>query len=137
MSEAFIIKALSDHAMKLEPKLPTMEPNTEAPEGVGPWQKFDYMFAKPINKGDFLTYHGYMQIGLHYPLGKGDGAANARAMAFIDHFCLPGRRPGLSLPESGVTTIIGATPDFAPGRDEGSRWLVLVKVPFMANVIGG
>ena len=132
------LRQLYETAIKaIDPTFPTVwENNLYKPlDGVA-YQKVDRLLANPENPtfsnpgvGNFLRELGIIQVTLLYPLGTGPSAADTKAQAIRDAF-----PQGKSFTSGTVTLIIQRTPTVAPGRIDGDRWSIPVKIPFFANI---
>lgn len=124
-----IIRQLLEQAI---PSLPTAWENDEfVPQDGVAYQQINILWAKPENpsyKG-FHRERGYMQITLQYPSGVGSGDANTQAELIRSRFPL-----GKSFTSGQITVTVSGTPAISPGRNDGDRWAVPVKIPFFANV---
>lgn len=106
-----------------------------APVDGRPYQQVNLLFAtnqNPSFKSGSTTltrYIGIFQVMLQYPAGTGAKDADARAQLIKSAFPY-----GQSFTSGAVTVIVSGTPTIAPGRNDGDRWAIPVKVPFFANV---
>lgn len=103
-----------------------------------PYQQVTLMLATPQNPTfsspaapDFTREIGYLQVSLQYPQGAGPKDAMAKAQALRGVFF-----QGKTFTSGTITVIISGTPAIAPGRVDGDRWSIPVKIPFFANVYG-
>lgn len=133
MSQANISAAFEVALNAMSPALATAWCNASyAPPAVSvPYQVAWMMFAKPGNRemGRRYEENGYLQINLMYPVQFGDGAARARGELLRQTFYC-----GKTFSSGGQTVDVHGTPDIGNGQVEGSRWKVVVKIPFHAFV---
>lgn len=97
-----------------------------------PWQQVWLMMGtveNPIMTPGFHRETGYLQITLNYPSGKGAKDAEARAGVIIAAF-----PRGRSFGAAKISLIVSPSPYASPGRADGNRWAIPVKIPFFANV---
>lgn len=97
-----------------------------------PYQEVTIMPAPPFNyAGTSLRKRlsGIFQVKLAFPYGAGPGLAEEAAERLQAWF-----PQGLSVEANNVTTRIDRTPDIRPGRVEGDRWVVPVRVTYFANI---
>jgi hypothetical protein len=116
----------------MSPALATVWANTGYTPTADPYQEVAVLFADPDNLGYGSGPYreiGYMQIKLMYPLNAGAHVAGSRAELTRATFYR-----GASFASGGVTTIIESTPSIGGGYIEDSRWAVVVKIPFFANI---
>jgi hypothetical protein len=121
----------------IEPGFPTQWENTiyEPIDGT-PYQKIDRLLGNPQNPTfsnpgvqNFLREIGIYQVVLFYPLGSGPAGADTKAEAIRTAF-----PQGKTFTSGTVTLIVQGTPTVAPGRVDGNRWSIPVKIPFFANI---
>ncbi len=133
MSQVKIIAALSAALNSITPALVTALNNVAyVPPAVSvPYQAAWVLFARPDNREYGPNYReiGFMQIDLMYPLAMGDGAARVRGQLIRETFY-----NGVSFESDGVAVTIAGTPEIGAGMADGSRWKVIVKIPFFANI---
>ena len=133
MSIELIAVALETALAGMSPGLDTAFDNDKhtPPNASTPYQKATTLFAKPNNQEYGSTHQelGYMQVDLMYPTGVSRGDVDARAELLRTTFAR-----GESFTSGGVTAIISETPEVMPGRKEGERYRVPVKIPFYANI---
>lgn len=90
------------------------------------------MMGKPDNPTMPQGFHrekGVWQITLQYPLGGGPALADAMSDLIVVSF-----PRGRSWSAAKITLTIAGTPYASPGRVDGNRWAIPVKIPFFANV---
>jgi hypothetical protein len=135
MSQSAISNALEAKLNAMAPAISTAWENVEfTPVGDVEYQSVDILFAEPENpvfSNSFNRQRGFMQVQLRYPLNTGRNAALARAEAVKNWF-----PRGLSLLDSGVTTIVEKTPEISKGGIVGDRYVVNVRIRFFANLEG-
>lgn len=108
------------------------EGSTFNPIDGRPYQDVTLMFSKPENPTISTGFHrdkGILQVTLQYPLGTGPAAADARADIILAAFPY-----GKALTTTKITLVVSGTPFASPGRTDGNRWAIPVKIPFFANV---
>jgi len=134
MSSLAIRRALETAVAAITPALSTCFENVEfKPVSGTPYQRVSILLAKPQNPtfGNAHTRRvGYMQVDLCYPQNVGPAAAAARADLTEAAFYR-----GLSLTANSVTTVIDRTPEIAPGRMEGDRYIIPVRVYFYSDTV--
>lgn len=135
MSQTAISNALETRLNAIAAPLATAWENVEfAPTGGVEYQKVDILFVEPENPtfgASFNRQRGFMQVQLRYPLNTGRKDALARAEAVKNWF-----PRGLSLLDSGVTTIVEKTPEISKGGVIDDRYVVNVRIRFFANLEG-
>lgn len=139
MSAVIIRQLLEEAALAVDPTFATAWENVIfVPVSGTPYQQVVLMLATPQNPTfsnqaapDFTREIGYLQITLHYPQGAGPKDAYAKAQALRAVFF-----QGKTFTSGNITVIISGTPAIAPGRVDGDRWSIPVKIPFFANVYG-
>lgn len=98
-----------------------------------PYQQVNLLLAQPDNPeqsaNGFYREQGIFQITLNYPLQAGPADAQARAELLRSTF-----KRGTSFTSGAVTVTIDRTPEISPGRIDGDRWMVPVKIRFYSNV---
>lgn len=97
------------------------------------YQRVNLLTAEPENPSIGNTLYreiGILQITLMYPKDTGSGGANARAELIRTTF-----KRGNSFTKDGVKVIVERTPEVSPGRVDGDRWSVPVRVRWYANVM--
>lgn len=99
-----------------------------------PWQSVKFIFIPPDNSAMGSSYHqerGVMQVVLHYPAGTRVHAAAARAELIRTTFAR-----GATFTNSGVTTLIEATPHIGQGMSDtlNNEWVLPVRVRFKADI---
>ena len=133
MSQVKIIAALETALSAMTPALATSLNNVAyVPPAVSvAYQQAWILFARPENREYGPNYRelGYMQIDLKYPLQMGDGAARARGQLIRETFY-----NGATFSNDGVDVTVSGTPEVGAGAVDGSRWIVIVKIPFFANI---
>lgn len=100
------------------------------PKAGVPYAAAYVMLAQPDNAeiGPAFTDYGIFQVSLFYPQNSGPAAALAAAELVRSAF--PFRS---TLVSGGFAVNIIATPEVAPARADGDRFLVPVKVRFQAR----
>ncbi len=96
------------------------------------YQRCHLLTATPSNPtlgDDYYREQGIFQITLMYPLQAGAGAAATRADLIQGTF-----KRGTSMVSGSVTVIVETTPEIAPGRVDGDRWAVPVKIRWFAGI---
>ena len=133
MSQTAISNALETRLAAMVPAIATAWENVNfTPDGGVEYQQVDIMFAEPENPtfgSLFNRQRGFMQVSLRYPLNTGRNAALARAEAVKNWFTR-----GLSLVDSGVTTIVEKTPEISKAGVVDDRYCVNVRIRFFANL---
>jgi hypothetical protein len=133
MSEIAVRAALEQQIASITPTLITaFENQSFAPPDVSvPYQEFYVLFATPNNpeQGTGFQIQGYAQATLKYPEGVGTGAAFARALAIRAVFT-----KNRSFVNAGIITTITKTPAIGNGVTDGSRFVLPVKIPFVASI---
>ena len=89
------------------------------------WQCTDWVAP------NFVRELGVFQVNLNYPQGGGYAATYAKAQALRDAFF-----QGKTFTSGNITVIVSRTPTISPGRNDGDRWVVPIKISFFANVYG-
>lgn len=133
MSIVSIRAALETALNGMSPALATSWENAAfAPTAGVAYQQVNVLFAQPVNTeyGSTHREEGYMQVKLMYPLSVGTATIYARAELLRATF-----KRGNSFVNGGITVVVGATPEVAPGAVEGDRFAVPVKIPFYVNVM--
>ena len=99
------------------------------------YQQVDLLLANPQNPtisnpaaNNFFRENGIFQVTLMYPLNVGPKDAYTKAQALRAAFPY-----GKSFASGTMTVIVQRTPTVSPGRVDGDRWSVPVKIPFFAN----
>lgn len=102
-----------------------------APAIDAPFQQVTLLPAAPDNPvfGGGYVEVGILQVSLFYPLHGGVKAAQAQAELIRAWF-----PRGLSLPKSGVTTIVERTPEIGPGAVPDNMFQLPVRVRWYATV---
>lgn len=133
MSVKSIRKALEVALSTLSPAMPTAWQNVHfLPTNNVAYQAAHVLLAKPDNPtmGDrFRREQGIFQIDLKYPQGAGSADIETRAEMLKTLFAR-----GSCFIQDGVAVTIEGTPEVSPGRADGDRWVVPVKVRFYANI---
>lgn len=123
--------ALETAVLAMSPALSTAMENVPfTPVQGTPYQRVNVLFSEPGNQEYGGNYQelGYMQLTLFYPLETGSGAANARAELIRQTF-----KRGASFANSGLTVVIERTPEIKAGFNDGSFYVLPVKVRFYSN----
>lgn len=117
----------------MSPSLPTAWPNvTFDPDNRVPWQKVNVVFAKPAEPtagADFYRENGYLQVTLYYPLLQGDGPATLRAELIRKAF-----PKGSTITKDDVTVQFNNVAQILEGVPTDEQYIVVVQVPFYANI---
>lgn len=134
MSDVLARGALQTKLDAMSPALSTAYENVafEPVPGI-PYQAAYFLPATPENPtmgDDYYRMIGIFQVDLFYPLSVGTGAAEARAELIKAAF-----KRGTSMTSGTVTVITDKTPEISPGRKEGDRWHIPVKIRFYAGII--
>jgi hypothetical protein len=133
VSQASVRAALEVALDGLAPAIDTVWENKtfKGVDPTVPYQQVFLKFARPENLEQGRGYNeiGYMQVSLYYPINQGSANAVARAKLIRDLFV---RRS--SFVSGGVTVTINMTPEVSGGTQDGDRWAVVVKIPFMAQI---
>ena len=134
MSIVSIRAALETKLKAITPALATEWENVPyTPISGTAYQKTFLLPATPGNPtmGDgFYREQGIFQITLMYPLQTGTKAAADRAELIRTAF-----KRGTSMVSGTMTVKVEATPEVSPGRVDGDRWSVPVKVRWFADKI--
>lgn len=133
-----VIRSLLETALKaVDTTIATAWENiTFKPTDGTPYQQVFLLLADPQNPSyggpSVLTRElGIFQVTLQYPQGAGYKDAYAKADALRTAF-----PRGKSFTSGSVTVIVSRTPTISPGRVDGDRWSVPVKISFFANTFG-
>lgn len=134
MSTAKIRAALETRLALMSPAIATAYQNVQhAPAQGAPYQRVDLLPAEPENpeagSGMFRRELGVLQVTLFYPLGRGSGAAEARADAIKAHF-----PRGLSMVKDGIIVTVDRTAHVMPGFVDEDRWAVPVRISYFSNI---
>lgn len=132
MSVVLVRAALEEAIRAMVPALSTAWENTSFTSVNGvPYQEVHLLFARPSNQeyGSRHQEQGYLQVTLKYPQSSGVSGVGARAEMLRTTFAR-----GRTFQSGGVTTMVTGTPEVSPGRHEGNRFVVTVKIPFLANI---
>lgn len=132
MSLPAVRSALESALASITPALATAYENVPFTPVTGvPYQAVYLMTAAPANIeiGPGYSEVGFLQVNLFYPLDAGPAAAMARAELIRAKFPF-----AASFVSGGVTVNIIATPEVAPGRADGDRYMVPVKARFSARI---
>jgi hypothetical protein len=131
MSVVKVRAALETAVNTMTPGLQTAYENAPFKPTIGtPYQRCNILFAEPGNQEFGANYQelGFMQLTLFYPIETGAGAANARAELIRQTF-----RRGNSFQNGGLSVVIDKTPEVKPGANDGSFYVLPVRVRFYAN----
>lgn len=132
-SQAAVRIALETRLAAMVGVLPTVHQNEKyTPVAGTPYQHVALLPADPANPtlgNSFYRERGLFQITLFYPLLNGTAAGSAVAGAIVAWF-----PRGLTLTQSGITTLINKTPAVAPGFENDGWWVIPVRVPYTADV---
>lgn len=97
-----------------------------------PYQQIWLLMGAPDNPtmpGGFHRDKGVLQISLNYPAGVGGKDAQARVDVILAAF-----PRGRAFGATKISLIVSPSPYVSPGRIDGNRWAVPVKIPFFASV---
>lgn len=134
MSIVLVRSALQTALNGMSPALATAWENVDYVPVTGtPYQAAYVLAAEPDNPtmGDaFYREQGIFQISLFYPIQVGTAAAEARAELIRTTF-----KRGTSFTSGTVTVQIEKTPEISPGRVDGDRWHIPVKIRWFAGII--
>ena len=83
----------------------------------------------PTFGDDYYQEQGIFQISLFYPIQVGTSVVEARAQLIRTTF-----KRGTSMVSGTVTVRINKTPEISPGRVDGDRWHIPVKISFFAGI---
>jgi hypothetical protein len=131
MSSILIRAALETGLNAMTPALATAWENAAFTPTTAAYQSVALLFAAPdnISYGAGFTEQGIMQVDLSYPQETGPAAAYTRAELIRSTFAR-----GETFSSGGVSVIIQRTPEILPGRNEGSRYILPVRVRFFAHL---
>lgn len=133
MSNVLARGALQAKLATITPELATSYDNIEyKPVNGVPYQKAHFMPATPENPTMGDDYHriiGIFQVSLFYPINKGTADSGARAELIKTTF-----KRGTSMTNGSVTVIVNKTPAISPGRRDGDRWHIPVKISWYAGI---
>lgn len=104
----------------------------KTPAPSTPYQRvwfMDFMTDNPSFGDGFHRIETYLQIDLYYPTGYGTKSIDTRAELIKSTF-----KRGASFSYSGVTVIIGKTPEIGAGMVEGDRYKKIVKITYWADI---
>jgi hypothetical protein len=117
----------------MSPSLPTAWPNvTFDPDNRVPWQKVNVVFSQPSEPtvgSDYYQEIGFLQVTLYYPLLQGDGPATSRAELIRNTF-----KKGTSVVKDDVTVQFNKVAQILEGVPTDEQYIVVVRVPFYANI---
>lgn len=134
MSVVLIQSALEVALATISPAISTAyENNAFSPVAGTAYQRVYLLTAEPENREVSTRRHterGILQVTLAYPLNGGPAAAKTRAELIRAKFYR-----GASFTASGVTVHIERTPEIAPGRVEGDRYEVPVKIRWFSQIL--
>jgi len=127
------IQSALELALAAMPELPTAWENTLFTPVVDvPWQKVNFLFVQPDDvtmDATFYRERGYMQLTLYYPLLTGSRSAKLRAELIRKTF-----PRGSTFSSNGITTVIDRTPEIGTGVPHDESYVVIVRVPFYADI---
>lgn len=134
MSVVLIRRALEQRLAALDAAFPTAWENQEyTPVSGTPFQK---VFLLPnetqsptFGSTELIRELGLLQVSLYYPLNKGMKDVGVKAEAIRAYF-----PKGLSLTSGGVTVQITKRASVAPAMREGEWTVVVVSIPYFANI---
>lgn len=133
MSIVSVRAALETKLNGMTPALQTVWENIPyIPVAGTPYQQAWLLPASPENPtlGDnFYREQGIFQISLMYPLQGGTATAAARAELIRTTF-----KRGTSMVSGSVTVRIDRTPEISPGRVDGDRFSIPVKIRWFAGI---
>ena len=133
MSIVNVRAALETKLNGMTPALPTSWENIPyIPVAGTAYQEAYVLPATPDNPtlGDgFYREQGIFQITLLYPLQAGTATAAARAQLIRTTF-----KRGTSMVSGAVTVRVDRTPEISPGRVDGDRFSIPVKIRFFADI---
>lgn len=103
-----------------------------APIADTPYQRVEFMFARPANDEISANYRqdGICQVTLCYPDGEGTAAVAARAELLKSTF-----KRGSSFTSGGVTVVISDTPEAMPAYGDADRFCIPVRIRFYAHLV--
>jgi hypothetical protein len=133
MSQIEIRQALEKALDSITPQISTAWENRvfEATEDV-PYQRVHLMPAQPLNPeigvGGFFQEQGIFQISLCYPLNNGPKDADARAELYRTVFY-----QGSQFTKGQTKVQVTRTPAISLGKADGDRWIVTLKIIYVAN----
>jgi hypothetical protein len=134
MSIVLVRSALQAKLEGMSPALATAWENVDYVPVIGtPYQAAYVMQAEPDNPtmgDDYYREQGIFQVSLFYPIQVGTSVAEARADLIQATF-----KRGLSMTSGAVTVRINKTPEISPGRVDGDRWHIPIKIPWFAGII--
>jgi hypothetical protein len=117
----------------MTPSLPTSWENVPyTPVAGTAYQQAWLLPATPDNPTlgtEHYREQGIFQISLMYPLQAGTATAAARAQLIRTTF-----KRGTSMVSGTVTVRIATTPEISPGRVDGDRFSIPVKIRFFADI---
>ena len=132
MSIVSVRAALETKLNGITPALATEWENVPyTPVAGTAYQKTFLLTATPSNPtmGDgFYREQGIFQITLMYPIQTGSATIAARAELIRTAF-----KRGTSMISGAVTVKIESTPEISPGRVDGDRFAVPVKIRWFAD----
>ena len=120
------------NAIVIAPAVINWENSKYVPLDGIPYLDVMLMMGKPDNPTIGPGFHrdkGIFQVMLQYPFGPGPAATDAMSDLIIASF-----PKGRSWSATKITLTIAATPYASPGRVDGNRWALPIRVPFFANV---
>ena len=133
MSIVLVRSALQEKLDGMAPALATAWENVDYEPVAGtPYQAAYVLAAEPDNPtmgDDYYREQGIFQISLFYPIQVGTAVAEARAQLIRTTF-----KRGTSMTSGAVTVIVNKTPEIAPGRVDGDRWHIPVKIRWYAGI---
>ena len=131
MSSVLVRAALESGLNAISPALATAWENAAFAPTTAAYQSVALLFAEPDNTsyGAGYTEQGFLQVDLNYPQETGPAAAYTRAELIRTAFAR-----GDTFSSGGVRVIIQRTPEILPGRNEGSRYVLPVRIRFFAHL---
>lgn len=133
MSLPLIRSALEVALAAMSPSIQTAYQNADFTPVIGtPYQRAYVMLTTPDDiemTGALYIEQGIFQISLFYPLDTGPAVAEARAELIRSTFYR-----GASFTSGAVTVHIDRTPEIAPAMAEDDRFMIPVRVRFLAQI---
>jgi hypothetical protein len=117
---------------KVVPQLTAWENVAFNPIAQIPWQKINFVFARPdeFTMGqEYYREQGFLQVTLYYPPLQGPGAAMSRAELIRKTF-----PRGSSFSKDGITVHVSRTAEIMSGMPTDEHYVVVVRVPFYADI---
>lgn len=114
------------------PNLTAWENVAFAPVPLVPYQKVNFLFARPENPtfgGSHSRENGFMQVTLYYPAQRGSSAIDIRAEAIRSIFYR-----GASFTKDSIVVHIPGKPEIVIIGNIGNDYVVIVKIPFWCDI---